>query len=444
MFVLKRKMTENLLKWMSDPNKKCLLVMGARQVGKTFTINEFAKANYDNYVYVNFELDQKTRMIFDGDLDMDTIIFRMSTMVPGARLVPGKTLIFLDEIQSCPGARTALKTFSMDKRFDVVASGSLLGLNYREVSSYPVGYETKLWMHPLDFGEFLWAYGLDDTVIKRMSEMVRKRRHVDEPTLRQFEEYFLRYVVVGGMPEAVKAFFATKDAGAVRAVQEGIVSGYMDDIKKYVDGPDKQRAQACLDSIPAQLMKRNKRFLYSDVEKRENVGIREYGNSLSWLRDAGIISFCHNVSDPAIPLAVNKKAEVFKAYMNDTGLLMSMMGDGASIALLCKDVSMNSGAIYENAVADVLDKKGLKLYYFEKRGRLEIDFLTVLDAELTAVEVKSGNDVQSKSLDALMSNHGVKRGIKLGRTGIANDGDIECYPLFAAFFLFPDASGYPF
>jgi predicted AAA+ superfamily ATPase len=418
--------------------------MGARQVGKTFTVNEFAKANYENYIYINFELNQKTKAIFDGDLDMDTIVFKMSTLIPGARLVRGRTLIFLDEIQSCPGARTALKTFTMDKGFDVIASGSLLGLNYRDVSSYPVGYETKLWMHPLDFEEFLWAYGLDDSVIDHISGMIKDRKRFDESVLHQLEEYFLRYVMVGGMPEAVKAFFASKDMGAVTAIQKSIVSGYMDDIKKYVDNPDKQRAQACLDSIPAQLMKRNKRFLYSDIENRENVGVREYGNSLSWLRDAGMIAFCHNVSEPALPLTVNKRVGVFKAYLNDTGLLISMMGEGAAAAMLDAGASVDRGAVSENAIAGVLEKKGLKLYYFERRGRLEVDFLVVLNAELTAVEVKSGNNDRSGSLDALMSDRNIKRGIKLGKTNVVIDGRVERYPLFAAFFLFPDISGYPF
>jgi len=437
--VLKRKMTDVLLEWKHDRNKKCLLVKGARQVGKTYIIDDFAKKHYKNYVYINFELSKDKRTIFEGDLDMDTLIIKISAHFGGVKLEPGKTLIFLDEIQSCPGARVALKTFTMDKRFDVIASGSLLGLNYKEVSSYPVGYETTVWMHPLDFEEFLWAYGIDRIVIDHVSGKVRGGEKLDDSILKKFEEYFRLYMTVGGMPDAVNVFLSTKNMGEVLRVQRDIIRGYMNDIAKYLPDSEKQKAQSCLLSVPAQLGKKNKKFTYTDVESKKNTGSRDYGESLSWLHDAGIISYCYNLNEPALPLAANRRMDSFKVYMKDTGLLVSMLDEGTAAAIISDNLEINEGGVTENVIAGIIDRKGMMLNYFERKGRLEVDFVLNLGDVVAIVEVKSGNNRQSRSLDTLMKDkHKMKKGIKLESSNMFTDeAGVEHYPLFATEFLLP-------
>jgi len=442
--MLRRKMTDILLEWKRSPNKKCLLVMGARQVGKTYTIDDFAKKNYKNYVNINFELSKEKKIIFEGDLDIDTLLIKMSAHFSGVKFEPGKTLIFLDEIQSCPGARVALKTFTIDGRFDVIASGSLLGLNYKEVSSYPVGYETAVWMYPLDFEEFLWAYGIDTKVIEYVSGKISNREELDGSILKKLEEYFRLYMTVGGMPEAVNTFLSTKNMGAVLKVQRGIVRGYMNDIAKYLPYSEKQKAQSCLLSVPVQLSKRNKKFIYTEIESKKNAGSRYYSGSLSWLHDAGIISFCNNLQEPALPLAANRVLDSFKVYMKDTGLLISMLEEGTAAAIISENLDINEGGVTENAIAGVIDRKGLMLNYFEKKGRLEVDFVLNLGGVATAIEVKSGKNKQSISLDTLMSDkYKVKRGMKLETSNIFTDEmGVEHYPLFASEFLFPESVGH--
>ncbi|MDR0309387.1 MAG: ATP-binding protein [Candidatus Methanoplasma sp.] len=437
--MLRRKISDFLVEWKNTPKKNCLLVTGARQVGKTFIIDDFAKKNYGNYIYINFELSSGMKRIFDGDLDISTLERNLSVYFPNVEFEPGNLLIFLDEIQSCPNARVSLKSFSLDGRFDVIASGSLLGLNYKEVSSYPVGYETEIKLHSLDFEEFLWALGIGDSIISYISDAVRRKTPIDNSILEKMEEYYRWYAVVGGMPNAVNTFIETNNFGKVMSAQADIISGYMNDISKYAEVQDKARVKNTLRSIPAQLAKENKKFIYSEIyESKPGEGSREYGGSLSWLYDAGIVDYCYNLQEPAAPLASHMRPDVFKVYMHDTGLLLSMMEPGARIAMLDGDIKIKKGGIAENLTAEALSKKGIVLTYFEKKGRLEVDFILNLDGTVTALEVKSGNNRQSKSLDVVMSEkYNVGRGIKLENTNIYVDEDgVEHYPLFAAAFLF--------
>ena len=437
--MLRRKITDSLLKWKNTSDKNCLLVMGPRQVGKTFIIDDFARRNYGNYVYINFETMPEKKDIFGGDLDVDTLMREMSIHFPKVRFEPGNLLIFLDEIQSCPNARVSLKPFSLDKRFDVVASGSLLGLNYKDVSSYPVGYETKVEMRSLDFEEFLWAFGISDDIISHVSDAIRKKIPISDSILNKMEEYHRWYMVLGGMPRVVNRFRETNSFSDAFSVQREIVEGYMDDISKYAPIVNKSRIRNTLRSIPAQLAKDNKRFRYSDIaERNPGDGSREYGGSLSWLYDAGIIDFCYNLQEPHAPLAVNIRQDCFKVYMHDTGLLLSMMEPGVAVAVHKGDVRTNRGAIAENITAEELSKNGVMLTYFEKKSKIELDFILNPDGVVTALEVKSGNNTKAKSLDSIMSEkYGVERGIILEKTNIyVDENGVEHYPLFAATFLF--------
>jgi Predicted ATPase (AAA+ superfamily) len=436
--MLRRKITDELIRWKNSSNKKSLLVKGARQVGKTFIIDDFGKKNYRNYLYINFEVTPDVKKVFEGDLDVDTLIRKLSIRYRDIRFEPGELLIFLDEIQNCPGARVSFKSFSMDGRFDVIGSGSLLGFNYKEVSLYPVGYENILEMYSLDFEEFLWALGISETNIAYISECICNKKPLDEYILNKVDEYYRWYTLVGGMPGAVNRYIKTNSFGEVLSVQKAIISGYMDDISKYAPKSDKVKIRNVFFSIPAQLGKNNKKFRYSVIiGHKEGEGLRDYGSALLWLYEAGIINYCHNLQEPVAPLVSNMMVDAFKIYMRDTGLLISMMESEVGIAILDGDMVINQGAIVENITADIISKKSVPLLYFEKKGKLEVDFVLNIKGIVTAVEVKSGNNRQSKSLDVLMSEkYKVQRGIKLEKSNIfVDDAGVEHYPLFAIEFL---------
>ncbi|GHU60215.1 ATPase AAA [Clostridia bacterium] len=431
--MLKRKIITELSAWKNNPDRLCLLVKGARQVGKTFIIRLFAKENYKHSVEINFVENPAYAAIFAGDFDVDTLIKQISLRVPGAELVPGETLIFLDEIQLCPRARTALKFLASDKRFDIIASGSMLGINYKDVPSYPVGYVDQLEMHSLDFEEFLWANGISPESIADIKGYFDTLQPVPPAMHERMMELFKEYIVIGGMPRVVQEFVTSHNFANALRIQKAIISDYTDDIGKYADGAEKTKARACFLSIPKHLSKDYKKFRYSLVEKGGTS--RKYGGSLMWLFDAGIISFCYNLGVPELPLEGNAKSEVFKVYMRDTGLLMAMLEDGSQEDIIDGNLGIYKGAIYENIIADIFVKLGKKLYYFEKDNRLEIDFFIRRNKTATAVEVKSADNTKSKSLDSIMEYQGVKCGIKLSSKNVGKAGNVESFPLYMAMFL---------
>ena len=431
--MLKRKIYDELIRWKQQSDKQCLVVKGARQVGKTFIIELFAQDNYEHYTVINFDQNPAYKAIFDGDLDVETLIKQISLRVSGAMLVPGKTLLFLDEIQNCPRARTALKFLTQDKRFDVIASGSLLGINYKDVPSYPVGYVEHLEMHSLDFEEFLWANGVLSASIADIKEYFDKKETVPTAMHERMLELFKEYIVVGGMPRVVSEFVSTHNFANVLKIQKAVVNDYTDDIAKYAEGAEKAKARACFLSIPKHLSKDYKKFRYSLVESRGTA--RKFGGSLNWLYDAGIINFCYNLALPELPLEGNAKSDIFKVYMRDTGLLMAMLEDGSQEDIIDGNLGIYKGAIYENIIADIFGKLGKKLYYFEHNGKLEVDFFIRRNRMATAIEVKSADNTKSKSMDSVIANHNVKRGIKLSMKNIGGTDNVDSFPLYMAMFL---------
>ena len=431
--MLVRKIYDDLLRWKSRKDKQCLVVKGARQVGKTFIIELFAHKNYKHYTVLNFERNPAYRAIFDGDLYTETIIKQISLRVPGAELVPGETLLFLDEIQSCPRAHTTLKFLSQDGRFDVIATGSLLGINYKEVPSYPVGYVEHLDMYSLDFEEFLWANGLTPGSIADIKEYFDKKKSVPTAMHERMMELFKEYIVIGGMPRAVDEFVTTHNFATVLRIQKAIINDYTDDIAKYAEGSEKAKARACFLSIPKHLSKDYKKFQYSIVERGGTA--RKFGGSLMWLYDAGIINFCYNLSLPELPLEGNAKSDIFKVYMRDTGLLMAMLEDGSQTDIIDGDLGIYKGAVYENIIADIFGKAGKKLYYFEQNGKLEIDFFIRRDKTATAVEVKSADNTKAKSMESVIAKYGVKHGIKLSAKNVGGTDAFDSLPLYMAMFL---------
>ena len=431
--MLKRKIEEKLIEWKKNKDKSCLIIKGARQVGKTFIVDKFAKENYEYYTYINFIENPEYNEIFEGSLNVDNLIKQMSIRVENAQIEPYKTLIFLDEIQMCPKARTALKFFATDKRFDVIASGSLLGINYKEVPSFPVGYVEHLEMYSLDFEEFLWANKISENSIEDLKSYFINREMIPNAIHTKMMELFREYIIVGGMPRVVTEFINTKNFSKVLKLQRSIILDYEDDIAKYADNTGKARAKACFESIPRQLAKVYKKFQYSVVEK--NSTAKKYADSIKWLKDAGIINICHNLSNIDLPLEGNAREDCFKVYMADTGLLMAMLEDGAQEDIIDGNLGIYKGAIFENIVADIFSKSGKKLYYYERDSKLEIDFVIRYNRKAVPVEVKSADNTKAKSLNSLFEKNLISLAIKLSSKNIGETEKILSYPLYMAMFI---------
>ena len=436
--MLRRKINETLLAWKRSPDRKPLIVKGCRQCGKTFSVLQFAKENYEHVVYLNFFQDANYRAIFSGSLDVDRLVMTTSALLgPDAVFEPGKTIVILDEIQECPEARTALKFFKLDGRYDVVGTGSLLGVRGygREPKSIPVGYETVVDMYPLDFEEFLWANGISEQVIRLLRDSLEKETPVPEAIHHRLRELLLQYVVIGGLPAAVQLFVDSGEPGAVLRLQRDIVRSYEDDMIKYAEKKDKGRIAECFRSIPKQLSKENKKFQYSVVKKGASAS--QYAGSLQWIEDAGIVSRCYNLSLPELPLDGNAVADVFKVYMRDTGLLISMLEDGTQFDVLQGRLYGYKGAIFENLVADFFAKMGRRLYYYHKDSGLEIDFVIRWRGQCTLVEVKSttGNAKSVKTILNHPEKYHVDQCVKLGDYNIGRSGRILTAPLYMGFLL---------
>ena len=433
--MLDRKIYSKLEEWKEREDKLPLVIKGARQVGKTTSILEFAKRHYKAIYDLNFFRSPSLMTIFDGDLDSDTILTKLSFRFPDIRFSEGNTLIFLDEMQHCPQARTALKFLANDSRFDVIATGSLLGINYKETESFPVGYTEEIEMMSLDFEEFLWAMGIADSTIEKIRQSFKSRTKVDSFFHESFMGLFKLYIVIGGMPAVVASYVKNKDYSRALKLQRGIIADYKNDIVKYADNMEKQKILSCFSSITTQLSKDYKKFQYSIVEKK--AGARKYGRALNWLRDAGIISFCYNLSRPELPLEAFRIETEFKVYMNDTGLLISMYEDSTADSILNGNLGIFKGAIYENIIAECLRKNDRWLYYFSPSSQKEIDFILNIRGEVIALEVKSGGNTKSKSVKSLIndSSYNVKKGIRLSGKNVGDDPVIESYPLYMAFLL---------
>lgn len=434
-YMLKRKIEKKLYEWKSNENKKCLVIKGARQVGKTYIIDKFCRENYKNYIYMNFIENPSYLSIFDGDLNVDNLIKQITINISNVNLEPKNTVIFLDEIQECPNARTALKFLNLDKRFDVIASGSLLGIKYKEVVSFPVGQTENIEMYSLDFEEFLWANGINEKAIEYLREYCEKKETVPTATHEKMMQLFREYIVVGGMPDVVSTYIETNDFNKVLNVQKNILSDYLDDIAKFAEGNEKAKSRACFLSIPRQLAKDNKKFQYSVVQSGGTA--KKYAGSLMWLYDAGLINYCYNLSIPELPLEGNSIDNQFKIYMNDTGLLIAMLEEGSGREIINGNLGIYKGAIFENIIAEIFTKLQKKLYYFEYKNRLEIDFFIKKDSMPVAIEVKSADNTKSKSLKALLENKNwdVTKAIRLSSKNTGGTSNIDSYPLYMSIFL---------
>jgi len=436
--MLKRKIEKTLLNWLNTENRNPLILKGCRQCGKTFSVLRFAQQHYKHVVYLNFFENPDYRTIFEGSLKVDDVVLMMSAFVgANVRFIPHETVIVLDEIQECPRARAALKFFKLDGRFDVLATGSLLGISgYRsEDYSVPVGYETIIDMFPLDFEEFLWANGIEDALIALLKQCLEEERPVPEALHQRMRDLLLQYVVVGGMPHIVDQFIKEKNVAFVREEQKLLIRSFEDDMVKYAQGADKSRIRECFESIPKQLARDNKKFQFSLIKKTARSN--QYVGSLQWLEDTGLIRRCYNLTLPELPLEGNACHDKFKVYMADTGLFVGMLEDGTERDILQGDLFGYKGAIFENLVADFFIKMKRPLYYFRKDSGLEIDFIMCYKGEAVLLEVKtkSGNTKSTRTILKHPEKYHVHSAIKLGDYNVGRREQLLTLPLYMGFLL---------
>lgn len=444
--MLRRKIETILYEWKNTTNKKPLVIKGIRQCGKTYIVQKFAKENYESVVYMNFILEPIVKSAFTGNIDVETIILNLSALIPESRFINGKTCIIFDEIQECKEARTALKSFQIDGRFDVIATGSLLGVrgygenkrnrqDHEGHDSIPIGYETVVEMYPLDFEEFLWANGISEKVIDVIRTCFENETAVPEGIHKAMMELLYRYVIVGGLPEVVNCFLETKNIELIYKSQRNLLAGYEEDMVKYANNEDKPHIRECFESIPKQLAKENKKFQYSIVRKGGRSS--QYLGSIQWLEDSGIVKRCYNTQITELPLEGNSIQDCFKVYTTDIGLFVAMLDYGTHADILKGNLFAYKGAIFENLIADFLCKSGQKLYYYHKESGLELDFLVRHKGECVILEVKAKGG-KAKSMTTVLKNkdhYHVNRGIKLGQYNVGREGNILTIPLYMGFLI---------
>ena len=432
--MLKRKAYDRLLEWKKEKKKKALCIIGARQIGKTTVVRQFAQENYEYFVEINFLLDDKVSAIFSGALDANTIITNLTAYVQKP-MEAGKTLILFDEIQECPNARTAIKFLVEDGRYDYVETGSLLGVRYKEVKSYPVGFEEIYRMYPIDFEEYLWANGVQESTIQYLKTCFSKREEVSESVHNILTKLFLSYIVVGGMPQVVQTYVDTHDIGKVVANQNELLELYRLDIAKYAKGNDKIKIKSIYDSIPSQLNDKNRRFILKSIDEhgRQN----RYENSFEWLADAGVALPCFNVTEPQPPLQLNAKHNLFKLFMGDTGLLCAACMENIQFDVLQGNLDVNLGSILENIMAQAIKGNGYDLHYYDSKKIGEIDFVIQNGTKVDLLEIKSGKDFKkhpavNKVMDIPSWNFG--KVLVFCKGNIEKDGDVVYLPWYMIMF----------
>ena len=437
MELLKRKIDKYLIDWKNNPDRMPLIVKGARQIGKTESIRNFAKNNYKNVIEINFVLQKQFKDIFNNGYEVDTIIKNISLRNPELEFIPGDTLIFFDEIQDCINCATSLKSFRQDGRYDVICSGSLMGINYNEIESNSVGNKEDYEMHSMDFEEFLWAKGFKEEQIQDLYEHMRKLEPFSDTELSVMFENFKEFMVIGGMPAIVKSFVENNNYSGTLKMQKQILLDYEEDITKYAGGLDHGKILNVYRKIPVFLGNENKKFQISKIEP--GARNREYIGTIDWLIDSGIINICYCLEQPELPLGGNFNPDNYRIYFSDTGLLIGSLDEEAQEDLRNnKNFNTYKGAIYENIVADMLVKEGYNLYFYKnEKGTIEMDFFVRDKDSLIPVEVKA-NDNATISLNNLIDSDkykDIKYGIKLGYKNIGFNGKFYTFPYFLTFLL---------
>lgn len=448
MELLKRKIDAFLASWKQNPQRKPLIVKGARQIGKTRSIQAFGEANYESVIEINFVLQKKFRSIFDNGYEVDTIIKNISLLEPSWKFIPYKTLIFFDELQKCPDCATSLKSFNADPRYDVICSGSLMGIYYEEIESNAVGNKEDYEMHSMDFEEFLWAKGYSEAQVEDLYTHMASLTPFSELELSTYMDIFRDYMTIGGMPEVVKMYIDNGHFGGTLELLRQLLLDYEEDITKYAKESDKAKILAVYRHISTFLAKTSKKFQITKVA--HGARNREYIGAVEWLEKAGVVNVCYCLSNPELPLKGNYDADTYKVYYHDTGLLIASLDEEAQEDLRAnKNFGTYKGAIYENIVGEMLRKSGYEQLYYYKNDSpaLEMDFFVRDSDSLVPVEVKA-KDGATASLNHLIdwpSYPDVSYGIKFGYKNIGWGGKFYTFPYFLAFLLkrFLKEAGHP-
>lgn len=434
---LKRKIDKYLIEWKKDKYKMPLIVKGARQIGKTDAIENFAKNNYENIIEINFALEKQYQDIFDDGFDVDNIIKNITLKNPDFKVVPEKTLIFFDEMQACINCATSLKAFNQDGRYDVICSGSLMGINYKEIESNSVGNKIDYNMYSMDFEEFLWAKGYTEEQIEDLYKCMLEVKPLTHTQYEVMMKNFKEYMIIGGMPAIVNKFITQKNYSGTLEMQKQILLDYEEDITKYANGLDQGKILNIYRKIPAFLGNENKKFQISKVEAGARK--REYAGTIEWLDNAGIVNISYCMEQPELPLGGNYNPDNYRLYFGDTGILIGSLDEEAQEDLRNnKNFNTYKGAIYENVVGDMLVKQGYKLYFYKnEKGTIEMDFFIRDKDSLIPVEVKA-NDNATISLNNLIDSEkfkDIKYGIKLCNKNIGFNGKFYTFPYFLTFLL---------
>ena len=434
---LRRKIDDRLVQWSKESDRLPLIVKGARQIGKTEAIKNFAAANYENVIEINFVLQKEYRTIFADGYEVDKILQNITFLNPSLQVEAGTTLIFFDELQACPACATCLKSFKLDGRYDVICSGSLMGISYREIESNSVGYKEDITMYPLDFEEYLWAKGYKQEQIDVLYQHMVALSPLSSAAMTALRDAFREYLVLGGMPAVIWSFIQKGNYSGALNLQKQLLLDYEEDITKYAQGLDQTKILNVYRKIPVFLGKDNKKFQISKVA--HGARSREYVGVTDWLNNAGIVNICYCLEHPELPLKGNYDPDNYRIYYGDTGLLIAALDDEAQEDLRQnKNFGVYKGALFENVVAQMLVAQGYGLYFFRNRAAtLEMDFF-IRDADsLIPVEVKAKNGA-TKSLNALIAQEDypdIRRGIKLGDTNIGSNERFVTFPYALTFLL---------
>ena len=433
--MFERKIYSEFKKWKESNKikKRALIIKGLRQIGKTTIVLKYAKENYDNIIYMNFMDNVSLKKIFEDDLDINNLIIRISSAFSNKKLIPNKTVIIFDELQECARARTSIKSFMIDGRFDVIGTGSLLGLrgyNKKQQEGIPTGFEYIINMYPMDFEEFLLARGINSEITEYLKKCYLNKEKIDDTVNTNISKYFKEYLCVGGMPDAVNTFLTTFDMNQVHDVLKNILEQFKDDFGKHLDTnenakvnkTDLRKILEVYNSIPNQLAKENKKFQYKLISSKANS--RDYREAITWLEEFGLIKLCYNLKSLKLPLSAYRCEDIFKVYVVDSGLFVAMLDDGSVYHIINDNLKIYNGAIYENIIAESFSKNDINLYYFNKNSETEIDFVSKINNELTLIEVKANNGNTKSLKDILFKKdiYHVDNAIKLinGNTGYKN------------------------
>ncbi len=434
---LKRKVDDFLAEWKAEENRKPLIIKGSRQVGKTESILHFASDHYKSIIEINFVRDEKYKGIIADGYEAADIIKNISLLDPSKKFIPEKTLIFFDEITEFPEIATSLKFFCLDRRFDVICSGSMLGVNYKKIESNSVGYKKDYEMFSMDFEEFLWAKGYGEETAADMLTHMKTLQPFNDLEMKVYHSLFMDYNILGGMPAVVKEYILKNTFEGSLDTQKQLIADYKEDIRKYASGVDQARIINVFNRIAPQLARENKKFQISKVAS--GARFRDYRGCAEWLADAGMVNICYCMEFPELPLGGNYEPDTFKLYFADTGLLVSMLDDESQEDLRAnKNLGVYKGALYENMVGEALVKQGYRLFYYKREdSTLEEDFFIRSAASLIPVEVKakSGKAKSMKTLIASDRYPDIRYGFKLSNNNLGYENQIYTFPYFCAFLL---------